>query len=1130
MDFWKSALLFALACLALAGGVRGQFTDDFSDGDFTQNPVWTGDDTLFVIDDGVLRSNRTGAFVYQLSTESALVDDARWEFWVNLDFSVTGANYVDVYLMADGPDLHDVTDGYFLRLGGTPKQFALFSVVGGAETKIIDGPEGQIGSSSNNTFNVRVDRTAAGLWTVEADAGATGAFQTVGFIEDNLVNDASHFGLRITQSNAAGPINSHYFDDFSVAPIPVDLTQPELLSAEALSPTEILLTFDEAVDHASAELVENYVVSAIGNPQQAVHDEQSPTLVTLILAEELVSGESYEVTATGVEDLSGNATPGTSAEFFFYELGDPDYKKLVFNEIMADPNPPVGLPDAEYLEIFNASDEFFDLQDWTLVNTTTARTLGAMLLPPGGYAILCDANNAELFESYGPTLGISSFVALANAGDSLTLLSPQGVLVDVVSYTDGWYGSSEFSSGGYSLELINPFTHCGGASNWMASQNGDGGTPGTVNSVFDDTPDTTPPALQSFTIDTDGDQISLVFDENLDEESVSTVNVSLSPEIAIVDVVVAPMNTLTVSLEAPMEIGVPYELSVGALADCEGNVVTEPIVLSLFIGATPGLHDILITEIMADPNPSVGLPEGEYFELYNTTDVTMELKGCDLSGLVFEHSTLLEPGEYAVFASAQNTVVFLTLPGVRFLENLSTTFLTNGGRELLLRNPSGEAIDRVAYDLTWYGDPAKVDGGYSLERINLEEPCRGKDNWSASIAPLGGTPLEVNSVYDDTPDTTPPSVTVAYVRESNRVEVMFTEVLDSLGVLTAEVSISPEIPITALDNLPPEYNALSITFGQDMEEGVVYELTISGVSDCMGNVADAVQVVRVALPLAPKPGDILVNEILFNPRTDASDFVEVVNVSGKALSLQGMKLINSSGVERIVTDEPMLIFPGDYVVFTPAPENLITEYPMGREENFFRMESLPAFPNAAGSVILTDALGEVLDRFDYIENYHLPMLATYKGVSLERLSFTRPTNDPGNWASAAEQVGFATPGYLNSQYMPEETLGEVTFELQDKVFSPDNDGFQDVLYINYRMDEPGFLATVRIFDRHGRPVRELTNNLVLATTGTISWDGVTDDRSKARIGPHIILIETYHPEGRTETFKLACVVAGRLSR
>ena len=88
-----------------------------------------------------------------------------------------------------------------------------------------------------------------------------------------------------------------------------------------------------------------------------------------------------------------------------------------------------------------------------------------------------------------------------------------------------------------------------------------------------------------------------------------------------------------------------------------------------------------------------------------------------------------------------------------------------------------------------------------------------------------------------------------------------------------------------------------------------------------------------------------------------------------------------------------------------------------------------------------------------------------------------------NWHSASEKVGFATPGYKNSQdFTNPKSNGSVTIE--PNIISPDNDGFQDVISINYKLDSPGFVASVSILDRNGRLIKKLVNNELLGSEGS----------------------------------------------
>lgn len=93
-------------------------------------------------------------------------------------------------------------------------------------------------------------------------------------------------------------------------------------------------------------------------------------------------------------------------------------------------------------------------------------------------------------------------------------------------------------------------------------------------------------------------------------------------------------------------------------------------------------------------------------------------------------------------------------------------------------------------------------------------------------------------------------------------------------------------------------------------------------------------------------------------------------------------------------------------------------------------------------------------------------------------------------------------------------------------FSPDDDGFEDNLFINYRLDAADYLLRVRIFDRYGREVRELVNNYQAGFEGSLIWDGLTDDRTKNRVGIYIVLFEAYDSaSGRDRTFKETVVLA-----
>ena len=82
----KKILTSAMGMICLLPGLLfAQWSDNFSDGDFTANPTWNGDNSSWQIINGQLNSNGpgvTGTVIY-LSTASATSSNCQWEFYVN---------------------------------------------------------------------------------------------------------------------------------------------------------------------------------------------------------------------------------------------------------------------------------------------------------------------------------------------------------------------------------------------------------------------------------------------------------------------------------------------------------------------------------------------------------------------------------------------------------------------------------------------------------------------------------------------------------------------------------------------------------------------------------------------------------------------------------------------------------------------------------------------------------------------------------------------------------------------------------------------------------------------------------------------------------------------------------------
>src|SRR6185503_13450410 len=94
-------LLFPLSSSA-------QLQDDFSDGDFTNNPAWNGDASQFLVNtSGQLQLNGPASGTSSLSTPLNLssLDSVEWTFFIRLSFSPSSNNYARVYLTSDQQSL-----------------------------------------------------------------------------------------------------------------------------------------------------------------------------------------------------------------------------------------------------------------------------------------------------------------------------------------------------------------------------------------------------------------------------------------------------------------------------------------------------------------------------------------------------------------------------------------------------------------------------------------------------------------------------------------------------------------------------------------------------------------------------------------------------------------------------------------------------------------------------------------------------------------------------------------------------------------------------------------------------------------------------------------------------------------
>ncbi|MBK9318103.1 MAG: Ig-like domain-containing protein [Bacteroidetes bacterium] len=156
-------------------------------------------------------------------------------------------------------------------------------------------------------------------------------------------------------------------------------------------------------------------------------------------------------------------------------------------------------------------------------------------------------------------------------------------------------------------------------------------------------------------------------------------------------------------------------------------------------------------------------------------------------------------------------------------------------------------------------------------------PCSDRNNWAASHDPSGGTPGRVNSKAGFFSDTIAPWPVFAFPEDSTTLKVCFSEAVDSVSSNHVQLynvidGIGEPSSIFFLE----EQSCFTLKFNMPFQPDVFYTLSFDpSIQDCAGNIIRRWTSLPFSIPDSIRPGDIIINEILFNPIDDGSDFVEI---------------------------------------------------------------------------------------------------------------------------------------------------------------------------------------------------------------------------------------------------------------
>jgi hypothetical protein len=568
---------------------------------------------------------------------------------------------------------------------------------------------------------------------------------------------------------------------------------------------------------------------------------------------------------------------------------------------------------------------------------------------------------------------------------------------------------------------------------------------------------------------------------------------------------------------------VPDALIIGNLCDRTGNCRLSAEFSFIPVYAVMG--DVVITEIMADPSPPVDLPECEYLELTNCTGDSlctggwMLIAGRDTALLPDEW---IKAGERIILCSSACKTKMAQYG--RVVNPASFPSLKDSGETIALRDTYGSLIHAVCYTPDFLGSGPKSGGGWSAEMTDLGNPFNEPEVWRPSSDHSGGTPGRNNSAEITTEDGSCPEVIAVWPVTPDKITVLFNE--------TVMVSKAGVWMINGMETLPAiaadiADRSVLIRLTEQLSPGTIYDLVIApSLTDFAGNMA-CVTVLRTGLSSAPFAGDIMFNELLFDPVPGCQDYIELYNNSDRITDLSALYLGNGTNAPLVpASDVHRQLLPGEYIALTTDREAVAEHYPYSEPQNICETGHLPSMPDDRGSIVLYDHAVNIIDRVDYSSSMHLIFLYGTEGIALEKVAPDLPSDMAANWHSASEACGWGTPGAENSTLInsPVERNG---MQLSASRISPDSDGFEDVLSVDVFPGGDGNVITVTVFNDRGYIVRRLAERYSAGAGARFVWDGLSDSGARLPAGLYMIIAESFNTEGQTRRWKDVCALLYR---
>ncbi|NQU99587.1 MAG: lamin tail domain-containing protein, partial [Parcubacteria group bacterium] len=492
--------------------------------------------------------------------------------------------------------------------------------------------------------------------------------------------------------------------------------EPEIESLEAdpdsfiLGEEDLILFTADIYDEDGLEDIAsvNIDLSELGGEIQEMHDDgangdevalDGTYSYEYILLEDISFG-NYLISITATDSIENETEDSIEIEII-----EPTYSdRILINEIL--PNPEGSDSEGEFIELYNESSEDVDLENWQIGDSSST------------YTISSDDFTSTIIiaHSYFTIYRDVSGISLNNTGgETINLYQPNENLLDTATY-------SESAVEGQSYNLL------GSAWEWSIEI-----TPGNENQIVHENHDPEAQAGSDIEVeidekitfdgsgssDVDEDTLSYEWDfDDGDHGAGSKTNHSYSKKGSYtVELTVSDgregedSDTLKVKVTEP-DIESDTTINSNSNSSTDSNSDSEEEI------SGPFSKDIIITEVLPNPEGSDTVDEGEFIEIYNKGDKDVNLESWqidDEDGGSSPHTIenkVIKAGEYLVFYRGETKLS-----------------LNNSDEKARLIHPDGNVVSE-----TYYEDKAEDGFSYALD---------SDDGWQWTDTP---TPGEANTI------------------------------------------------------------------------------------------------------------------------------------------------------------------------------------------------------------------------------------------------------------------------------------------------------------------------------------------------------------------------------------------------